>query len=595
MIFPRVAETERNELRMKTHPVLLAITILAVACLTLNDAHAQEFLKFSDNWVATDALGRTLPQHAEAGDRKSEKFVGVFYFVWVGNHSQQVYDISKILQQQDESKRKWGAEHATHFGFEPEYGYFHASDPWVIRRDMQMLAAADVDFIYLDVTNTRIYEDTVHELLKVIKQMRQEGIAAPQVTFCTNSASGKTMNRIYDRFYKSPDNASLWFGWEGRPLIFGIAEDPVLRQEVANAFTIKRSWAWTAAKKEPNHWQWLDNYPQDYGWSESPDIAEQIPVATASHASNSQGRSYHNRSQPAVGPDYMTEHSQQGLHFEEQWQRAHQVDPKVVMITGWNEWIAMRFINKQQAKLFAGRPAMQDGTWFVDVFTQEFSRDIAPMKGGYTDSYYYQMVGHIRRFKGLSAPAQRPEPSEIQIDGTFNDWTNIPAVYLDPQKDTMHRSFRGTDPAVTYTNSFGRNDIVSSQVVEGGQQVHFMVSTAENLTAHTDENWMVLLIDADQNEATGWEGYDLAINRNAVSESESTVAKWVDGAWQSTGKIPIAYEGKHLELSVANDLFPREPNQSFDFKWVDNVSLKTTDSLFLEGDAAPDRRFNFRY
>ena len=94
---------------MKTHPVLLAITILAVACLTLNDAHAQEFLKFSDNWVATDALGRTLPQHAEAGDRKSEKFVGVFYFVWVGNHSQQVYDISKILQQQDESKRKWGA------------------------------------------------------------------------------------------------------------------------------------------------------------------------------------------------------------------------------------------------------------------------------------------------------------------------------------------------------------------------------------------------------------------------------------------------------------------------------------------------------
>ena len=50
---------------MKTHPVLLAITILAVACLTLNDAHAQEFLKFSDNWVATDALGRTLPQHAE--------------------------------------------------------------------------------------------------------------------------------------------------------------------------------------------------------------------------------------------------------------------------------------------------------------------------------------------------------------------------------------------------------------------------------------------------------------------------------------------------------------------------------------------------
>ncbi len=548
----------------------------------------------SDNWVATDALGRKLPIRVKTRARRDGKIVGVFYFVWVGNHAQKVYDISKILKE-SEAKQQWGPEQATHFGCEPEYGYFHASDPWVIRRDMQMLANADVDFIYLDVTNTLIYEKTVDQLLKVIKQMRGEGIPAPTVVFMTNTKSGKTINRIYDRFYKGAKRNGLWFEWEGRPLIFGINDDPELRKELVGYFTIKRSWAWTAAKTEPNHWQWQDTYPQDYGWSQSPKIADQIPVSVASHAANSMGKSYHNGKQPAVRPDYTTEFTHQGLYFEEQWKRAHEVDPKVVMISGWNEWIAQRFIKKDQGKIYAGRSPLKNGTWFVDVFTSEFSRDVAPMRGGHTDNYYYQMVGHIRRFKGLSAPPKRPRPREIQIDGKFEDWQGIPAIYLDPPGDTMHRSYRGTDPDTIYTNTFGRNDILSARVVTGGNHVHFTVSTADDLTPHTDDHWMILLIDTDQKKETGWEGYDLAINWKAVSNSESMFAEWIKGKWEISGEVAIGYQGKHLEISIPNTFFPREPGEGFEFKWIDNVRLKSIESLFLEGDVAPDRRFNFRY
>ena len=46
---------------------------------------------------------------------------------------------------------------------------------------------------------------------------------------------------------------------------------------------------------------------------------------------------------------------------------------------------------------------------------------------------------------------------------------------------------------------------------------------------------------------------------------------------------------------MSNSLFPRTTGQGFDFKWIDNVSLESVESLFLEGDVAPDRRFNFRY
>ncbi len=47
-----------------------------------------------------------------------------------------------VLAKQETVAKPWGPEKATHFWGEPEQGYFHASDPWVIRRDMQMLANA---------------------------------------------------------------------------------------------------------------------------------------------------------------------------------------------------------------------------------------------------------------------------------------------------------------------------------------------------------------------------------------------------------------------------------------------------------------------
>ena len=87
----------------------------------------------------------------------------------------------------------------------------------------------------------------------------------------------------------------------------------------------------------------------------------------------------------------------------------------------------------------------------------------------------------------------------------------------------------------------------------------------------------------------------MAIDWNAVSKWESTCAKWVDGKWKVSGTVAIGYQGERLEISVPNVIFPRDPGRGFGFKWIDNVSLNSVESLFLEGDAAPDRRFSFRY
>ena len=81
--------------------------------------------------------------------------------------------------------------------------------------------------------------------------------------------------------------------------------------------------------------------------------------------------------------------------FGKQWERALQVDPQFIFITSWNEWIAMRLPE------FNGR---REPVMFVDQYTQEYSRDIEPMKGGHGDDYYYQLVSYVRRYKGVRQP-----------------------------------------------------------------------------------------------------------------------------------------------------------------------------------------------
>ncbi len=154
-----------------------------------------------------------------------------------------------------------------------------------------------------------------------------------------------------------------------------------------------------------------------------------------------------------------------------------------------------------------------ESSWFVDVFTREFNRDIAPMKGGYTDNYYYQLIANVRKFKGMEKPPVYSEPENIGIDGEYDDWQEVKPVFYDAPGDVMPRDFKGYDTTVVYTNKTGRNDIVESRVTQ------------------------------DQ-------------------------------------KIPLEAIG----------------STRFDFHWADNPQhLRDISAFFLDGDSAPDRRFNYRY
>ena len=276
----------------------------------------------------------------------------------------------------------------------------------------------------------------------------------------------------------------------------------------------------------------------------------------------------------------MTATYRQGIQFREQWDRALALDPQMVFVTGWNEWVAQRFlVAKGQGIELAGRELKEGETYFVDQYNAEFSRDIDPMKGGYTDDYYYQLVANIRRYKGARPLLTASRPKTIRLKGGFDQWRDVEPEYRDAEGDVAHRDFDGWG-GLRYKNDTGRNDIVAAKVARDAGSFYFYVRTAGPLTPKGDPKWMWLLLDTDQDAKTGWHGYD---DRVAAGRLE----RWA-GRWTKAAGVTSRVAGNALHLAIPRRCF----GLGVDFKWADNAS---DEGMFLDGDAAPPRRFNFRY
>ncbi len=303
-------------------------------------------------------------------------------------------------------------------------------------------------------------------------------------------------------------------------MILGEPED--LAEEIRSFFTIRKCWAWTHGE---DTWQWLDHSLERYGWHESPDRPEQISVSVAQHPVSNIGRSHRAGEQPASDRFGLTGKEPLGLYFAEQWERALKIDPEFVFITGWNEWVAQRFI-KQEGKApgkLMGRELQTGDTYFVDAYTQEYNRDIEPMEAGHTDNYYYQMISYIRRYKGVRGRETAGRDYSVRIDGRFDDWKDVTPEFRDTIGDTAHRDEQGWGNAGRYVNETGRNDFVTLKVACDRRNIYFYAKTAAPVTSWEYPNWMLLFIDADRDSKTGWNGYDYRINGNVTGKTQTSV------------------------------------------------------------------------
>jgi hypothetical protein len=572
----------------------------------------------SDTWVVTDAPGRSLPDYNECGPPKGNRTVGIFYFTTLNNNGagEGPYDVSKILAENPENPA-WGK--GAHYWGEPEAGYYIMKDEWIIRRHARQLTDAGVDVIILDHTNDVIYEDVFVFIAEVFRRMRAEGEQTPQIA-CL--ASQKSVRLLWDYIYSRGLYADLWFRWKGKPLLlFGQhiigdrqeMDDVIFPDEITSFFTVRQSWAWTTLKwydDGQNEWPWIDHYPQSVGWSESPGRAEYVPVAVAQHPLSNIGRSFHHGVQPATNRYDVTPDVDKGYYFEEQWQRALEVDPEFVFVTGWNEWTAGQMIRskenyEEEMKIWdffpgancgkGGREVKMGETYFIDQYNREYSRDIEPVKGGHADNYYYQLMANIRRYKGVRKPEDNAQETGIDINGPFAQWQQVAKTYYDHVGDVYHRNSPGNFAAGPYLNTTGRNDLVESKVTYDPENVYFHVKTAANLTPHTGKHWMLLFIDADRDHRTGWEGYDLLINESFKNGKTSVIKRYKNGKWVDSGAASFRYEGNELMIRIPRSLFSGK-RLAFDFHWADHIQkLGDIGEFLLNGDQAPSRRANYRF
>ena len=204
--------------------------ILAAAgiLLTMIPAVAQQSSD-SDTWVATDALGRSLPTNAEVGPPRADKTVGMFYFLTFDHGQPGPYDNTKILAAHpdalsDAASPAWGPLNTAHYWGEPLLGYYASDDEYVLRKHAQMLSAAGVDVVIFDNSNAVTYDRARSKLCRVWEQMRREGGHTPQIAFLCpfgnpGNIGGSTLRELYETIYAPGLYADLWFRWHGKPLV----------------------------------------------------------------------------------------------------------------------------------------------------------------------------------------------------------------------------------------------------------------------------------------------------------------------------------------------------------------------------------------
>lgn len=581
-------------------------------------------------WTATDALGRTTADNGTAGDSNENRYVGLFYFLcWVGA-GQHVQDNTKLYLDGgiDGVKEFFASGRGGEaYWAEPYFGYYRNTDSWVYRKHAYMLKAAGVDFIFLDISNEEVFVNGHMTLFDTWLRMRREGIDTPQIVFfCGDSPAtfASHIQKLYTTVY-SDENwdtyKELFFLWEGKPLIFGNTGSLNATQlrTLNKKFTVRGSWAWV---NQNNYWPWLQEYRmsrqnavkmENGGWGRSADgRLESLSVALGHHATTSKGRSFANGRQPDNRlNDYefsSIERAGQGLGFSAQFEAAMALigkkipaeDPFVLMITGWNEWIAGCF--RDTGNFCNGTADYR----YVDNFNAEFSRDAEPMRNrdgyGFGDNYYYQMSDYIRRFKGISATPTADHQTTVDIYD-LGTWADIKQTYMDSIGDVEHRNSISYDADFRYINGSGRNDFAYAQMSQDEDNLYFLVKCAQDIIVDNGANWMNLYLDTDGDATNGWAGFDFLINRDRDSFAVTVDRiSGTDMQYETVGGAYYAVQGQYMTVRLPKQLLGLSGKvAALNFKWADNSVDPAAEGVkdvmgFMDlGDTAPDDRFTFRY
>ncbi len=582
-----------------------------------------------DTWVFTDGLGRVSLTNAEVGDPREDRTLAMFYWTWHAElASGGAVNTTELMKQYPEAKNDynhsaWVGTGRYCFWNEPVYGYYRTDDEWVLRRQAELLANAGVDVIFADNTNGNMtWRSSYTALYKTWDDAQRNGaVNVPKVSyllpFGPNDGHNEQVISLYNDIYRAGKYQNLWYYLDGKPMLMAF-DDAFASQSTPAIKEIYRFFTWRSGqasyvidRSSIGQWGWLSTYPQATYYGSRTNAAnrviEQITVGvavnhnyvtkqiTAMNGENVMGRSY-TSDYPDRYEKEGAEASKWGYQFAEQFTYALEIDPKVIFVTGWNEWHAWR-----QPELWGGV-----SNALADQFDDEHSRDLEPTKGALQDHYYYQLVNFSRRYQGAS-PIPAPSVSQtIDLAAGADQWKTVEPYYAAYIGNTDDRSAQGYG-SLKYTETSGRNDIIGAQIARDDEFVYFLVECAENITAYTDKLWMNLYIDAAGDGALdGWNSFDYVVNKTAPTATTATLEKFTGDGYASEKVADVEYtlDGRYMTVKIAkSDLGLSGDDYTVNFAWTDNVhdegnyDAYSGDIMdfYISGDVAPGGRFKYSF
>ncbi len=567
-------------------------------------------------------LPETYPVEVIPADGGTQ--VGIFYFLWMGEHGDYgVLDMEKIIAAAGEDKAGstltagWGPLNAMHHFAEPLYGYYYSNDEYVIRKHMELLSNAGVDFLYFDTTNARTYLHNVKKIMQVCHEMNEQGFDAPQITFYTHTNAAAVVREVYNNIYKMNLYPDTWYYVGGKPLMIAPKS-----ANIDDFFTIKQD-MWPFDEPKENSWPWIDmTWPprvleDEDGRMTTVSVAQQSGAGWFAASRlygdrTNRGRSYDGAFRKKNGVYTLTsgnyrqltkdpENSYKyGHNIQSQFAQAYLSDVDYILIAGWNEWVAER-----QHHNFSGLNLAEDAVVFIDTCGVEFSRDIEMTRGYYFDSYYMQLIYNLQVLKGTAPTIVQDGRKTINLTGDFAQWDDIPVTYHDVRGDAIERDAM-TFGKTPVKDTSARHDIVATKVTMDKENLYFYVETASAIRKPDGKStWMNIYLDVDDQvdengKQNGWYGYDYILNYEYVDDFTTRVAKCntTDGSYgfETVGDASLRVSDNRMMVSVPlSTLGITDYKQVYlTFKIADsNTTITTMEQFYTDGDVSPLGRTNF--
>ncbi len=606
-----------------------------------------------DTWVFTDGLGRVSLTNSDVGDPRENKDVAMFFWNWHATfaNAREPFNVQQYIDKQTAAGVKledylydydyagWGTKTTTaiqYFWDEPIYGYYRSDDIWVVRRQAELLTAAGIDVIFTDNTNaTLTWGDAYPIIYKTFTEAQADGVNTPKISnylpFAPGTDTAVQLREYYTNIYHDGNYRSLWYYLEGKPMIAAHSSSlgtSALDSQISEFFTFRAGQPDYFVKRTSlGQWGWLSTAEQAKYYKDQADrragMIEQMTVGVAMNADYTQNAlaamSGHNIMGRSYTSDYQdryvkegAEASKWGYNFAEQWENALKADPKIVFVTGWNEWNASRYASWPANSATAVENA------FPDTFCDEFSRDIEPSRGALADHYYYQLVNYVRQYKGVNPIPQASAAATIDMTAGYDQWQSIEPYYAAHIGNTGHRDSAGYK-GTYYQDYSGRNDIIGAQVAHDDEYLWFLVECAENITPYTDKLWMNLYIDTihpEDGTVDGWNSFEFVVNKTAPTATEAVLEKFTGDGYASEKVADVAYtvDGRYMTVQIPKSALGLSgETYTVNFAWTDNVHDATDKGegsgdatvystfsgdildFYTSGDVAPGARFKFSY